>query len=206
MNGFTITHNRYEGMKPTDINRDQFWPGLTQERYDELGETNALQLTALYSKYTTEPLNTIVDYGCGDARVLKAIDKQCTKAVGLDICDLVLDAARKNTTAELFNIKEFDKVDYADFVYSLQVMQHNTYEQQLRILVDIKKILKPTGLACIHFPKIEDKPNYKNHGTCMCYTKQQVMYFGNLFSNPVIEEVEIAPNWFDYYLIGGKLC
>ena len=67
------------------------------------------------------------------------------------------------------------------------------------------EILKPNGLACIHFPKIEDKPWYKNHTTCMCYTIEQVKEFGKLFKDPSIIEIEICTNWIDYYLLGGKL-
>lgn len=203
--GFTITHNRYVGMKESDITRDQFLPGQNQEGYDKTGVRNAKQLIDIYNNLRNEPVNVLVEYGCGDARVLKAMEQYCDKAVGLDICDLVLAAASENTKAELINVKDFDRCDYADFVYSLQVLQHNVYEDQVKILNHIQRILKPTGLACVHFPKIEDKPWYKNHTTCMCYTKEQVEEFGKMFKDPNIIEIEICTNWFDYYLLGGKL-
>jgi len=205
MDGFTITHNRYVGIKESDINRDQFLPGQNQEGYDKTGVRHADQLVDIYNKLRKEPLNTIVEYGCGDARILKSIEKYCKKTVGLDISDLVLKEAAKFTTCELINIENFNKVNYADFVYCLQVLQHNTYEDQLKILNHIQQISKPTGLACIHFPKIEDKPWYKNHTTCMCYTIEQVKEFGKLLKDPYIIEIEICTNWIDYYLLGGKL-
>ena len=206
MEGFTITHNRYVGMKESDISREQFWPGLTEERYKELGYKNASQLLKLYNKTTGIPLpTTVVEYGCGDARVLRPMSMVTERAIGLDICDLVLKAAEKNTDAELHNIKSFHEENFADLVYSLQVMQHNTYEQQIAIMKHITRMLNAIGIAIIHFPKIEDKPNYKNHATCMCFNKQQVEMFGSMLKNPIIHEVDIAPDWWDYYLIGGKL-
>lgn len=206
MEGFTITHNRYVGMKASDISREQFWPGLTKERYDELGLKNASQLLELYRATTGKPLPfTVVEYGCGDARVLRPMSMVTERAIGLDICNLVLAAARKNTDAELYNAQSFQGEDFADLVYSLQVMQHNTYEQQIAIMKHVTRMLNATGIAIIHFPKIEDKPNYRNHGTCMCFNKQQVEMFGEMLKNPTIHEVDIAPDWLDYYLVGGKL-
>lgn len=205
MEGFTITHNRYVGMKESEISREQFWPGLSEERYKELGFKNALQLLDLYKTTTGISLpDTIVEYGCGDARVLKPMSMVTERAIGLDICNLVLAEARKNTDAELYNVNSFKEENFADLVYSLQVMQHNTYEQQIAIMKHIISMLRPMGIAIIHFPKIEDKPNYRNHGTCMCFNKQQVEMFGNMLFNPTIHEVDIAPDWWDYYLIGGK--
>lgn len=209
-NNFSVTYNYYETVKSEDINRDIFATGVgSEENYNKLGQYHAKQLMDGFNKRSKRKLNMIVEYGIGDTRVGKYIATECKNFIGIDVSQVILDEAKNKLynynmnnidNYELFLNINFNKNNIADFVYSLQVLQHNIYEEQIKIINHIKTILKPNAIACIHFPKIEDKPWYKNSNMCMCFTKEQVEEYGKMFNNYDIEEIEFCKNWMDYYL------
>jgi 2-polyprenyl-3-methyl-5-hydroxy-6-metoxy-1,4-benzoquinol methylase len=207
MKGFsTIAKNWYKNLGRADVNREIYIPKISDEEYYRLGKYNATQLVEGCIQRGFDLLDVVVDYGCGDGRVARYMSEKCVKIICADISEFVLhDAAKKLSefnvsNAEYHLTSELKKENYADLIYTFQVIQHCNDAEQLEMVNHIKSMLKDTGIACIHMPKIEDKPFYHNNGMCMCFTKEQVEHFGKMFPSYEIEEIEFAPNWIDYYL------
>ncbi len=202
---FSVTHNPYRTMKGKEITQDIFVPWYTDEQYNDLGITHSRQLIEGYRNRTKNSLRNVVDYGCGDGRVARFMASKCNKIICADISsDILLCTAQRMLKYQVANFEVVLTDDLVqtniDFIYSLQVLQHNTYAEQVQILEHIKLMLKENGVACIHFPKLDDKPSYVNSSNCMCFTFSQVEEFGKLFPHYEIEEAEFTPNWFDFYL------
>ena len=211
MKGFSIRYNRYQNLTPEQVNRDQFLPDVTEEEYNDLGKRHAIKMYEGYLRNVWVKdikISRVLEYGCGDGRVLRPMSEFANHITGLDICEAIVDSAREKLK-DLYNVSVYKVSDYSyecseDFIYSLQVLQHNTYEDQLLILDNINRLLVEKGIACIHLPKLEDKPGYINHDTCMCFTREQVENFGKRFGSYIIEEMPIMGNWTDYFLWVNK--
>lgn len=206
-NNFSVTVNPYLNMKKEDICHHIFAAHQLGDAYNELGQYHLKLLLEGYAKRTNNKLSSVIDYGCGDGRVAQYMAKECNELACIDISSVVLEATRERIKDKnvLFLLNtEVVIIPYADFIYSLQVVQHNPFAEQIKILQNIKELLKDNGIACIHFPKIEDKPLYRNTDTCMCFTKEQVSNYGTIFSSYEIEEVNFIDGWIDYYLWVNK--
>ena len=185
------------------MTREIYIPAISDEEYYRLGEYNATQLL---KHCGAKELDVVVDYGCGDGRVARYIATRCRKIICADIGEFVLRDAEMILNrfavdnAEFKFTNDIKEEGFADLVYTFQVIQHCSDSEQLDMVNHIQSMLKPDGIACIHMPKIEDKPLYQNNNMCMCFTREQVEYFGKMFSHFVIDELEFTPNWIDYYL------
>lgn len=198
----SVIYNPYKRFTREDINRNQFLPAETEEHYNYTGEHDCKKLINTFESLTKTEWNgadkVVIDFGCGDLRVARFMASQCKKIIGLDVSPFVLEAASRkideynldNCSLKLAN--EFHEENVADFIYCLQVMQHNTYDEQMQIISQIKLLLKPEGYACIHLPKLENKPYYQNVDTCMCFIKDAVEAIGENFSGfEIIENPDI---------------
>lgn len=132
--------------------------------------------------------------------------KECKNYIGVDVSPFVLESAQEKAieynvdNAKFVLADEFDEENVADFIYCFQVIQHNPYEEQIEIINKIKRLLKKDGVACIHLPKLENKPDYVNCSTCMCFTRSQAMELGSFFSVCELDEETLLENWGDYCL------
>lgn len=202
----SVKYNPYTLFTKEEINRNQFHPADSEENYNETGKGRTLQLINGYRKRTNKELDTVVEIGCGDLRIGRFMAKECKNYIGMDISPFVLEAAQDKAieynvdNAKFILSDEFDEGNVADFLYCFQVIQHNPYEMQIEIINKIKKCLKPNGWACIHLPKLENKPDYENCETCMCFSKKQVMELGSYFSVCELDEETLLNDWEDYYL------
>ncbi len=206
----SVTYNLYKKLKEEDMTgntRDYFLPSETEDIYNRRGLENANLLIKDYLKKSNKnTLGTVLEFGCGDGRVAQYMTKEFNNMICLDISSAVLNKAKirldnseiSNTIFELAD--KYDEKEVADFIYCLQVVQHNTQEEQFIILNKIKELLKPDGIACIHFPKLENKPNYVNHDTCMCFTETDVKHLVSSFSKYDIENVFIIEECEDYFV------
>jgi SAM-dependent methyltransferase len=195
-------------MTQEDINNNQFLPSSSEEHYNELGKKDCMSIIEGYKRKTNNKLpSVVVDLGCGNLRIGRFLSKYCKKYVGVDISQAVLDSAKSKVeeynlnNVELVLSDNFKKKNFCDFLICMQVIQHNTAEGQLKIVQQIKDILKPNGWGLIHLPKLEIRPNYKNCDTCMCFTLDQVAYLFEDF--PYFEmdnENQYLINNDDYYL------
>ena len=204
-NDVSVTYNIYRTFKKEEINRDQFLPANSEEEYNSSGKTDTYQLLDRLRDFTSNKLDLVLEYGCGDGRVARFMAKECENLICLDVSPFVLEATEEkmiehnNYNVTYILADNFDKENIADFIYSLQVLQHNPYDEQIQIIKKIQKALKPNGIACIHLPKLENRPEYENCDTCMCFTKEQVLEFGKYFSEFVLDD-DVETQWNDYFL------
>lgn len=208
--------------------RDNFLICPTEEEYWESGRVDAsyfiegaqkrLKKTGSAAK---KKLGTVMDYGPGDGRVARFVADACKKIYCVDIASSVASLAEKQFNrfgikngefSTVKSISDNNKNGFIDFLYCYQVIQHNPPDEQKTIMQRIYDYLKPGGLACIHFAKLENKPGYVNGPACMCFTLEQVNELvGGVFGNDnyEIEEMIIgkAQEYFgatDYFVWAQK--
>lgn len=99
---------------------------------------------------------TIVDFGCGNGKILKEIKKINPKAklIGLDVSEIALQEAKRNLPeVEFYKIIDGEKFplndDVADFIFSSEVVEHiydteNAFSEIARVLKANGKILLTT--------------------------------------------------------------
>lgn len=197
--------------------RDNFMICPTEDQYWESGKIDAAYF-ANGAKKRKKRLTNVMDYGCGDGRVARFIALTSKKIYCTDIAKSVTSLAEHQLSQlgiKNFEFKAVDelttsnKKDFIDFLYCYQVIQHNPPDEQKAIMQRIYNYLKPGGLACVHFAKLENKPGYINGPTCMCFTLEQVKELSSVFDNYEIEDKIIGPaqeyfNASDYFVWGYK--
>lgn len=103
-------------------------------------------------------IDIILDFGCGCGRTLRyfADWSQSPKRLlyGVDVYSDVVDWCRKNikfATVESIDVKPPLKFDagYFDLVYAISVFSHLEEQLHLSWLREIKRVLRPGGLALI---------------------------------------------------------
>jgi len=216
MDNVSVTYNIYKGFTKQDIFQDgkvntaQFLPSDSDEYYMETGKNNANLIISAYKKKSKKKLINVAEVGVGDGRIAVEISKHCDNLTCVDINSYVLEATKERfnrfgvTNAEFILADEFDAENKYDLVYCCQVIQHNPKDMQIAIINQIKKALKPSGIAFIHLPKLENKESYQNCDTCMCFTREQAEELGSYFSECEINEFDLIPDWDDYYLLCKK--
>jgi SAM-dependent methyltransferase len=201
----SVTVNPYININGAMTN-DRFFPVKAEDEYNKSGLFNANQIMEGYRKRVSGPIDTIADMGCGNLRIGRFLAKEFNHFIGVDISKNVLESAKAKAIE--YNIKnasfvlssEFDEENICDLIICFQVIQHNPYNAQIEIIQKIKKALKPGGWACIHLPKHENKPDYVNYNTCMCFTTPQALELGSYFSKCELEERLLSEGWLDHYM------
>lgn len=216
MDNVSVTYNIYKTFSRESIfngdkvNTAQFLPSDSDEHYMETGKNNANFIISAHKKKSKKKLVNVAEIGVGDGRIATFISKYCDKLTCVDINPYVLEATKERfnkygvTNAEFVLSDDFDEEDKFNLIYCCQVLQHNTKEGQIQIINQIKRALKPDGIAFIHLPKLENKATYVNCDTCMCFTIEQAKELGSYFSECEINEFDLIPEWDDYYLVCRK--
>jgi 2-polyprenyl-3-methyl-5-hydroxy-6-metoxy-1,4-benzoquinol methylase len=191
--------------------RNNFLIRPTEEEYWATGKIDADGIAKGVKKRKGK-LGTVVEYGCGDGRVALHMAAKCKEIRCVDIAESVLNLAKKELTERgvenaSFCVVEKAEEGFADFAYSLQVVQHNPEAEQKAIMQRIYGYLKPGGLACVHLAALETKPGYQNCSTCMCFTREQAEELASVFDEYEIELAALAAkksNSGDYFVWGRK--
>jgi len=130
---------------------ENYWGG----NVGYLGDFN-LKWPKLKKLIPLEDNITIIDFGCGNGKILEEIKKINPKAnlIGLDVSETALEQARKNLPeVELYKINDGEKIplksEIADFIFSSEVIEHiydieNAFSEMARILRPGGKILLTT--------------------------------------------------------------
>lgn len=160
-------------------NRDPFFYVETElwdhdrDKFFELGRERAKQLIdPVLAKYQIDPVGkTAIDIGCGVGRFTQALGARFTKAIGLDVSDVMVEKAR--TAAAAFDNLEFHAgngvvfpcaSDSADFVWSYEVFQHMPSHDVVKAnLVEVARILRPAALGLVHFRTAHEYPTILWH-------------------------------------------
>src|SRR5262245_29797641 len=112
---------------------------------------------------------TVVDLGCGIGRVIKRLAPWCREVVGVDIAGEMLEQARTYLRG-LPNVRlvRTDGASLAapadasaDLVYSLLVLIHVDKRTAFQYLREIRRVLRPGGLALLQVQDILTPPGMK---------------------------------------------
>jgi len=160
-------------------NRDPFFYVETElwdhdpEKFFALGRERAtLLIDPVLAKYALDPVGkTAVDIGCGVGRFTQALGGRFTRALGIDVSDVMVEKAKAAGAA-------FSNLDFvagngvvfplapetADFVWSYEVFQHMPSHDVVKAnLVEVARILRPSALGLIHFRTAHEYPTILWH-------------------------------------------
>lgn len=102
---------------------------------------------------------TIIDFGCGNGKILEEIRKinPAAKLIGLDVSEIALKQAKESENlvgVEFYKVKDGEKIplrdNLADFVFSSEVIEH-IYDTE-NAFAEIARILRPRGRILLTTP------------------------------------------------------
>jgi len=140
--------------------RDAMLAGFRSERaFDESGRVDARHLLLPFVSRG----DRVLDVGCGIARLLKWVAPHCREAIGLDVSAGLLRIARERlaglSNARVVRLPRSLAFPIAtgtiDFAYYYHVSLHVDREDNLRILQELRRCLRPRGRALVQFSLIE---------------------------------------------------
>jgi ubiquinone/menaquinone biosynthesis C-methylase UbiE len=155
-------------------------PKRTDKEFEQEGRLQANDILKLF------PLNggTVIEYGCGIGRISKYMSQHANRMVGLDICEAFLKKAREQDTSSEYILSDvFREKSVADFVYSVSVMQHNTFKNAQKAMTSILRMLKQGGTCLITFAH---GPVYGESAFIHKYSEDEVKALSSEFSEVTI--------------------
>jgi ubiquinone/menaquinone biosynthesis C-methylase UbiE len=128
------------------------------ELFEESGRNDA----AAIGKLVHSPDDVAMDFGCGMGRVVKYVAPMVSSVWAVDASSTMLGVARQRLTGES-NVRYAQchdtsvpdiADDSVDVAYSLLVLQHMDRDDAFRVLLEIRRMLKPGGRALFTFPNL----------------------------------------------------
>lgn len=131
--------------------RDRFFTGgvLHASYFDALSrfDINLARTMWVYDNVTAGA--TVLDLGCGEG-VLALLKRKGVSLVGVDLSPELLTQARRNGYDEVYRA-DLNTLPFADatfdYVVSLDVLGHVSFEDKAAVLREIKRVLKPGGVT-----------------------------------------------------------
>ena len=128
-----------------------------EEAFWQAGENDARRLAWFFA-----PGARVLDLGCGVGRVLRFLAPRAKEVIGVDISTEMLARAEQNLAgvpnARLIHTAgatlEGVSSGSVDFVYSLLCLIHVDRRSAYRYLGEIRRVLRPGGLAFLQFQNI----------------------------------------------------
>lgn len=126
-----------------------------EKNVDGLGIIDAQRIVPLVDKSSA-----VLDIGCGVGRVEKFLWPYCRFIHSVDVSDRMISVARKRLESieniEFFrmsatDLRMFNDESY-DVCFSFHCLQHMEKEDAYLSLTQIFRVLKPSGIAYLHFP------------------------------------------------------
>jgi SAM-dependent methyltransferase len=159
--------------------------GFVKEDYDASGRLDAERVM----KYV-KPTDYVMDYGCGNGRVLKHIPN---RKIGIDAVPQLAQAAG-GLTPDMFH----DKVDV---VYSISVFIHNSYESGANIIRWLYDHVNEGGLLLLQIPIYEVAKDPGNWIDVGVWTEKMFMDAVEGFK---VVELKTNPGAFTFERIGAN--
>ena len=124
-----------------------------------------IQQLVIYRNFDINQKN-VLDFGCGDGRWCRSLEKSNNDIIGLDINDILLNHARNlSVSSHFFNINDFDYRDYKesfDYIITLNTLHCIKEKEEVKkILNNFYHILKKDGKVII-MAFVAKKKNYSN--------------------------------------------
>ena len=91
----------------------------------------------------------VLDLGCGVGRWIRDLTERFAHYEGVDISNAMLEIAREKHPQHRFSKLENMTVDiedeFFDFVLSIAVLHHNSYDNQSKMLAEVNRVIRPGG-------------------------------------------------------------
>jgi SAM-dependent methyltransferase len=166
--------------------RDAMLAGFRSERaFDESGRVDARHLLLPFFSRS----DRVLDVGCGIARLLKWVAPNCREAIGLDVSAGLLRIARERL-AGLSNVRVAKlprslafpiPTGTIGFAYYYHVSLHVDREDNLRILQELRRCLRPRGRALVQFSLIEH-PDLRDDLACWARQRDRAELTASYFT------------------------
>lgn len=138
------------------------WEGNIDAFFD-VGEQRAQELIDPVINQTPLPKKNLsaLEVGCGVGRFSRALAKRFSNVCAVDVSEEMVNLARKFNPSDQYPNLQFNTTDgnsisclpvgCIDFAFSYEVFQHMpSVEVILNNLRDIRRVLRPEGIAFIH--------------------------------------------------------
>lgn len=108
------------------------------------------------------PASVVLDFGCGSGRVARYVAPLCAELWAVDVSPRMLELAAErladSTNVRFARCHDVTIPDVAsasvDVVYSLLVLQHLEREDAFLVLRELRRVIRPTGVAVLSFPNL----------------------------------------------------
>ena len=103
-------------------------------------------------------INKVIDFGCGNGNTIGWLlsQKKSLKITGIDNLqenyDNFTESKFKNEISFKKSLDEIDKNEKVDLIIALNVIEHLTYLEIIKIFAKFEQILKPDGKILLSFP------------------------------------------------------
>ena len=121
-------------------------PDHPQHKIDPAKRLRNTAAQVAFLRSFVQPSSVFVEVGCGDAAVTQAVAGFVTEAVGIDVTPALIDAAHTPPGFRFVRTNGTDlnlPTDYADVIYSNQLMEHLHPDDAVSQLQEIRRVLKP---------------------------------------------------------------
>lgn len=139
-----------------DRNADAFFEGTRDHDVSQ-------NIAALLAHIQSEPPFTILDFGCGPGRDLKAITDLGHTAIGLDGAARFVKMARNYSDCEVWH-QDFLKLDlpegYFHGVFANAALFHVPSRELSRVLRELRATLKPEGVLFASNPRGQNEEGW----------------------------------------------
>jgi SAM-dependent methyltransferase len=137
---------------------EAFWHGTRDHDVSQ-------NIAALLTHITADPPFTILDFGCGPGRDLKAFADRGHAAIGLDGAAHFAEMARAWSGCEVWQ-QDFLKLDlpakYFDGVFANATLFHVPGQELPRVLGQLHACLKPGGVLLSSIPRGADQEGWSD--------------------------------------------
>ena len=149
LNPLDLQHITGATLKHYNEHAEAFWQGTRDHDVSQ-------NIEALLTSIEGEPPFTILDFGCGPGRDLKAFRDFGHIAIGLDGAEPFVSMARGHSGCEVWH-QEFLKLDlpaaYFDGIFANAALFHVPCQELPRVLKDLHTALKPGGVLFSSNPR-----------------------------------------------------
>jgi SAM-dependent methyltransferase len=154
----------------TSLTLDQYNDGAEDFREGTRGHDVSQNIAALLRYIEGDPPFTLLDFGCGPGRDLKALADRGHQPIGLDGAERFTAMARGHSGCEVWqqDFLELTLPDgYFDGIFANATLFHIPSQELPRVLLELRAALKPRGVLFSSNPHGENEEgwNQGRYGT-----------------------------------------
>jgi SAM-dependent methyltransferase len=146
-----------------DQRSEEFWKGT---RHHDVSQN----VEALLQHIEGKPPFTILDFGCGPGRDLKAFVERGHNAIGLEGAEHFVTMARAHSGREVWQ-QDFLQLElpekYFDGVFANAALFHVPRQELSRVLLELHATLKPGGVLFSSNPRGDNQEGWNSGRYCV---------------------------------------